>query len=155
MSQNFVPFSEYMNFIHIRFWKVINECMKILLKEKFFTYKNAISRCTSRTWHDKLRGGKMCMYYYVRVKNIKYRSNCVGFGVIFCCFSSTRHHRISWIESQLQNTVCKYTNSALIKYGFLKKSFNYECTFVSWPFRVITKRYDSKWWTDKGAFMIK
>ena len=23
-----------------------------------------------------------------------------------------------------------------LKYGFLKKSFNYECTFVSWPFPV-------------------
>ena len=62
--------------------------------------------------------------------------------------------------------------SHITKCGFLKKVFNYECTFVSWPFPVITfgwvqqqnisvatenppKSDDWKWSTDKSAFIIK
>ena len=41
-----------------------------------------------------------------------------------------------------------------LKYGFLKKSFNYECTFVSWPFPVITflgglaVAFTQNWWLE-------
>ena len=49
-----------------------------------------------------------------------------------------------------------------LKYGFLKKSFNYECqlTISSHHFWVgfllhPPKSGDWKWSTDKGAFMVK
>ena len=38
----------------------------------------------------------------------------------------------------------------LLKHEFLKKSFNHECTFVSWPFQVITFG-----WMQQGLFFSK